>query len=343
LVTHLTRYRNAAEARWAVVVDGGLSPLTGSYPTTSDLIRDGHQDWRSATERQPNVAIDSVALLSPVSNPCRVICQGANYRQHAIESGIDPDARAFNLFFDKTDASLTGPHARVERPRHVRLLDYEVELALVMRTAVNEPVTVTDKDLHEYVFGITIANDLSARDVQLPQGQFLKGKSYRGFCPVGPFLAVLEPDEFTLLDDLNLRLEVNGQLRQDDNTRNMLFRPAETLTELSTFCNLSPGDILLTGTPHGCAATSPPPLVRRLVTALLPEDKLWKVFIRRQLQGPYLRPGDIATASIRSAGGAIDLGSQTTTITAPAINGRSCHESRTDEQAKQPASRQPGT
>jgi 2-keto-4-pentenoate hydratase/2-oxohepta-3-ene-1,7-dioic acid hydratase in catechol pathway len=317
MVTHLARYRNATDIRWAVVVDGALSPLTDTYKTTADLIRDGRADWQSAGQRQPTVPIDSVELLSPVTNPCRVMCQGANYRQHAIESGMDPDARAFNLFFDKTDASLTGPHASVVRPPHVRLLDHEIELALVMRTEVNEPVTVTDENLHEFVFGITIANDLSARDVQLPQGQFLKGKSYRGFCPVGPFVAVPDADELNLLDALDLRLEVNGELRQHDNTANMLYRPAESLTELSTFCNLSPGDLLLTGTPHGCTATSPPPLIRRLATALLPEDKLWEVFIRRQLSRPYLQPGDCVTASIRSTDRAIDLGHQRTTIAWP--------------------------
>jgi 2-keto-4-pentenoate hydratase/2-oxohepta-3-ene-1,7-dioic acid hydratase in catechol pathway len=321
MVTHLARYRNATDIGWAVVVDGALSPLTETYATTADLIRDGHADWQSAGERQPTVPIDSVELLSPVTNPCRVICQGANYRQHAIESGMDPDARAFNLFFDKTDASLTGPRASVVRPPHVRLLDYEIELALVVRTEVNGPVTVTEENLHEYVFGITIANDLSARDVQLPQGQFLKGKSYRGFCPVGPFIAVPDADEFNLLDGLELRLEVNGKLRQHDNTANMLYRPAESLTELSTFCNLSPGDLLLTGTPHGCTATSPPPLIRRLATALLPEDKLWQVFIRRQLSRPYLQPGDVVTASIHSTDRVIDLGSQRTTIASAGLKG----------------------
>jgi 2-keto-4-pentenoate hydratase/2-oxohepta-3-ene-1,7-dioic acid hydratase in catechol pathway len=318
MVTHLARYRDIADTRWAVVVNGAMSPLADTYATTADLIRNGRQDWLSAAKRQPSLPIRAVDFVSPVTNPCRVICQGANYRQHAIESGMDPDARAFNLFFDKTDASLTGPYAAVARPPHVRLLDYEIELALIIRTEINEQVAVTDENLHEFIFGITIANDLSARDVQLPQGQFLKGKSYRGFCPVGPFVAVPDTDEFRMLDDLDLRLEVNDRLRQQDNTRNMLYRPAETLTELSTFCNLSPGDILLTGTPHGCTATSPPPLIRRLAMALLPEDKLWQLFIRRQLKRPYLRPGDVVTASIRNADRSIDLGHQRTSITSPA-------------------------
>ncbi|OLR94427.1 fumarylacetoacetate hydrolase family protein [Actinokineospora bangkokensis] len=317
MVIHLARYRHAGEVRWATVTDGGLSPLTGSYASTADLIRDGVDDWRSAVGGPTRLPIGSVELLSPVTTPCRVLCQGANYRQHAIESGMDPDARPFNLFFDKTDASVTGPDAPVTRPAHVRLLDHEVELALVLRKHVNHAETVTAENLHEYVFGVTIANDLSARDVQLPQGQFLKGKSYRGFCPVGPYLAVPEPEEFPLLDDLELSLAVNGEPRQHDSTRNMLYRPAETLTELTTFCDLSPGDLLLTGTPHGCTATTPPALVRRLATALLPEDVLWRMFTRTNLRKPYLKPGDVVTAGIRSPDGSIDLGRQRTTITAP--------------------------
>lgn len=204
MVTHLIRYRLEQRVAWGVLSGGAISPLDGSYSRTADLIERGESDWRSAATKVGHLALDDVEALSPITTPCRVMCQGANYRQHAIESGVNPDERAFNLYFDKTDATITGPDAPVVRPGHVALLDYEIELALVMRQEVSAPATITPEKLHEYVFGVTIANDLSARDVQLPQGQFLKGKSYRGFCPTGPVLAVLEPDEFPLLDDLDL-------------------------------------------------------------------------------------------------------------------------------------------
>ncbi|MHA3021844.1 fumarylacetoacetate hydrolase family protein [Mycobacterium sp. BMJ-28] len=317
MVVHLVRYRNDQRVAWGVLAGGAISPLDGDYERTADLIEHGESDWNSAAAKPGHLPYTEVQPLSPVTTPCRVMCQGANFRQHAIESGMNPDERAFNLFFDKTDASVTGPHQAVTRPAHVALLDYEIELALVMRRQVSTPTTITVEDLPEYIFGVTIANDLSARDVQLPQGQFLKGKSYRGFCPTGPVLAVLNPNEFPLLDDLDLRLDVNGSPRQYDNTANMIYRPAETLTELTQFCNLSPGDLLLTGTPHGCVATSPPALVRRLGTALLPEDKLWASFIRMNKRKPYLKPGDVINASIRNSSGSIDLGTQRTTIIAP--------------------------
>ena len=103
-----------------------------------------------------------------------------------IESGMDPDAKLFNMFFTKSDASIASARERVKRPRHVALLDYEIELALIFRRAVEGPVAVTRETLKDYVFAVAVGNDLSARDVQLPQTQFFKGKSYRGFCPAGP-------------------------------------------------------------------------------------------------------------------------------------------------------------
>jgi 2-keto-4-pentenoate hydratase/2-oxohepta-3-ene-1,7-dioic acid hydratase in catechol pathway len=179
-------------------------------------------------------------VLSPVTAPCRVICQGANYRQHMIESGLDPDAKTFNMFFEKSDASLAPPAGEVVRPTHVRLLDYEIELGLVIGAAVTAARAVTPDDLPDLIFGVVIANDISARDVQLPQTQFFKGKSYRGFCPVGPYLTVPERNEFALLNDLLLTLAVNGAVRQKDSTANLVFKPVETLAELTTFSDLSP-------------------------------------------------------------------------------------------------------
>jgi 2-keto-4-pentenoate hydratase/2-oxohepta-3-ene-1,7-dioic acid hydratase in catechol pathway len=311
-VIHLVRYASGTDARWGVVQNERVTPLEGRYATTRELIESGEEDYTRSAQRTHGTthALTELSLLSPVTAPCRVICQGLNYRAHMIESGLDPDVRTFNLFFEKSDASVTGPHASVRRPRHVRLLDYEVELALVFRKAITHEVVVSPENLHEYVFGYAIANDLSARDVQLPQGQFFKGKSYRGFCPIGPFIAVPGADTHEVLDHLELSLEVNGEPRQRDRTANMLYKPAETISELSTFSDIAPGDVLLTGTPSGCVARSPHPLVRRLASALLPEKALWASFVRTQAKRPYLRPGDLVTARIRSDDGRVDLGEQ---------------------------------
>ena len=231
-----------------------------------------------------------------------------------IESGMDPDAKLFNMFFTKSDASISPAIGAVHRPKHVMLLDYEIELALVFRRPISSPVTVTQDTLKDYVFAVAIANDLSARDVQLPQMQFFKGKSYRGFCPIGPWLTVLEPDEFAYLDQLELQLSVNGSPRQRDTTKNLVFKPAETISELSTFANVIPGDVLLTGTPSGCALRVPPAPIRRLLQ-LLPERQFWNLFVKAQRRRPqYLQPGDVINACICSADGRIDLGEQETRV-----------------------------
>ena len=162
-----------------------MLPLPGEYATTADVLADGVKAARDLLEdaAAPAVPLSSVTALNPVPG-ARVYCQGANYRSHMLESGMDPD-RAFNMLFTKSTASLSGPEDDIVRPPHVRLLDYEVELGIVLGKAITGPVTVTEDDLAEYVGAFVVANDVSARDVQLPQGQWYKGKSYRTFCPVG--------------------------------------------------------------------------------------------------------------------------------------------------------------
>ena len=220
MATNLVHYELDGAPHWGVASASGIAPLDGAYPTTAALIEHGEADWRRASARAPSVSFDSALILSPVTTPCRIYCQGANYRQHMIESGMDPDAKAFNMFFTKSDASIASAKGTVTPPKHVSLLDYEVELAMIFRRPIVSAVTVTRENLKNYVFAVAIANDFSARDVQLPQMQFFKGKSYRGFCPIGPWLTVPEPDEFPCLDDLELLLTVNDAVRQRDSTRN---------------------------------------------------------------------------------------------------------------------------
>jgi 2-keto-4-pentenoate hydratase/2-oxohepta-3-ene-1,7-dioic acid hydratase in catechol pathway len=311
MAAHLAHYRYEGRDAWGVVLEGGIAPLEGEYITTASLIEAGEEDWRAAAARGPSLERSQVTLLSPVTAPARVICQGANYRQHMIESGLDPEAKRFNMFFEKSDAAISAPIGSIVRPAHVRLLDYEIELALVIKKAITAPIIATPENLHEWIFGVTIADDVSARDVQLPEMQFFKGKSYRGFCPLGPHLAVLERSELRYLDQLMLTLTVNDSVRQRDSTANLVYKPAETLTELSTFCDLSPGDVLLTGTPAGCALRPPRRFVRNLMQLVFPEPRLWAMFTRMQSKrSEYLAPGDVVRARIASADRAIDLGEQ---------------------------------
>src|SRR4029453_3467604 len=202
----------------------------------------------------------------------------------------------------------------IVRPAQVRLLDYEVELGIVLGKAITGPVTVTEDDLPEYIGPFVLANNVSARDVQLPQGQWFKGKSYPTFCPVGPYLSIPDPDEVARWRELRLNLLVNGTVRQDSLAGDMVFGPAATLTELSGLERLDVGDLLLTGTPGGVALQPPPALVQR-IAALLPEPAGWELFVKgRARSSACLKPGDHVVASIRTADGALDLGTQHTTV-----------------------------
>ena len=299
---------------WGVVRGTELLPLPGEYATTADVLADGVKAARDLLEDPavPAVPLSSVTALNPVPG-ARVYCQGANYRSHMIESGMDPD-RAFNMLFTKSTASLCGSEDDIVRPPHVRLLDYEVELGIVLGKAITGPVTVTADNLAEYVGALVLANDVSARDIQLPQGQWYKGKSYRTFCPVGPYLCVPDAGDVARWRDLRLTLSVNGQPRQDSLAGDMVFGPAQTITEFSQLENFEVGDLLLTGTPGGVALQPPNPTVQR-VLGLLPDGKKWQLFVTSQAKSnAYLKPGDKVVAAIRTADGALDLGTQHNTV-----------------------------
>ena len=141
MAANLVRFASPAGPRWGVVRGTGVVPLAGDFPTTAALIEYGESDWRNA--QAAPIALDTLEFLSPVTTPCRIFCQGANYRQHMIESGLDPDAKTFNMFFTKSDASIAPAVGTVRPPPHVLLLDYEIELALVFRRSIQSPVTVT--------------------------------------------------------------------------------------------------------------------------------------------------------------------------------------------------------
>jgi 2,4-didehydro-3-deoxy-L-rhamnonate hydrolase len=312
--TNLIRYSTGAAPTWGVVHGTDVLPLPGEYATTAEVLGQGVTVARSllADADAGVVPLSSVRVRNPLPG-ARIYCQGANYPAHMTESGMDPD-RPFNMLFTKSTASLSDPDDDIVTPPHVRLLDYEVELGIVLRKAITGPVTVTAENLADYVGAFVIANDVSARDVQLPQGQWYKGKSYRTFCPVGPRLCIPDADEVARWTELRLTLAVNGETRQDALAGDMVFGPAETLTEFSQLENFEVGDLLLTGTPGGVALQPPKAVVQR-VAGLLPEAKRWELFVKNQAKSSaYLKPGDLLTASIRTADGALDLGTQHNTV-----------------------------
>lgn len=174
---------------------------------------------------------------------------------------------------------------------------------------------VGEEDLPSYVAGVVLTNDVSARDVQLSKTQFYESKSYPTFTPTGPYLTLLDPDDFAHLLDLRLRLSVNGDLRQDRTLADMIVRPAEALTLLARFQTLAPGDLLLTGTPGGTALKAPPKAVEK-IGALLPPAMKWKAFFksRKLRQSALSERGDLITATIATPDGRLDLGEQRTSV-----------------------------
>jgi 2,4-didehydro-3-deoxy-L-rhamnonate hydrolase len=316
MAIHTVRFSHQGRIQWGLVSKSRITPLPGEFATTADFIN-SHEVGAlrefaasAAASRTPTLALDAVQILSPVTRNQQFLCQGANYRQHMIESGMDPDAKAYNMIFTKATSCIVSADSDLIKPPHVRFLDYEIELGLILKRDVVNKTVVTAANLHEFVAGLVIVNDYSARDIQIPQTQFYKGKSFRTFGPVGPFLCLLAPQDMKHLSNLQLTLTVNGQVRQKDSTANLVFGPAETLTELSGVQDLYAGDLLSTGTPAGCALSVPSPFKQR-VGALLPEVTKWAIFNKVQEgREQYLKAGDVVEARIQSPDGTIDLGVQ---------------------------------
>ncbi|MEP1143300.1 MAG: fumarylacetoacetate hydrolase family protein [Henriciella sp.] len=306
---NVARFEHQNEIKWGVVREDALIAIPNAFETTGDLIEGTTVSALKALDGAA-IPLADVTLLSPVTRNQQFVCQGANYRQHMIESGMNPDAKHYNMIFTKAQSCIVAADSPVIIPKHVRFLDYEIELGLVLRKEMSGPVTLTEADLPEFVAGLVIVNDYSARDIQIPQMQFYKGKSYRTFGPVGPWLCLLEPEDFEYLFKLQLTLTVDAEVRQNDNTQNLVFKPVETLNELSGLQDFATGDLLATGTPAGCALSVPSPGKQKLA-ALLPEAKKWQLFLKAQEKRPqYLRAGQTVEAKIRSLDGVIDLGTQ---------------------------------
>lgn len=263
---------------------------------------------------ESSIAVDfeSVELLPPVTAPCQIVCQGKNYLEHMLETGVKPKNKDFNLLFQKASSSLAPARGSLVRPKGVRLLDYELELGMVIRKTPVKGTKITRANIHEYVAGLVMANDVSARDIQIPERQWFKGKSFRGFCPAGPWIWFWDRDEVDCLDSLELELKVNGTLRQKAKTSQLLHGPEDTLNEIAGLFDLYPGDLLLTGTPGGVAMRVRPKSKWAEFRDLWKSDKeKFRAFVEEQAKSSrYLKPGDKLESSIRCAKTGVDLGRQ---------------------------------
>ncbi|MEV6238515.1 fumarylacetoacetate hydrolase family protein [Lentzea sp. NPDC051838] len=290
-----TSILRTADAWWVASADGATR-IDTTARTTGELL------MSTLTTTGLPGPVNELKLLSPVTAPCRVVAQMTNYVSHVVDTGLDPRTTPL-AFFRKSSGSISGPYDDVLKPAHVRLLDYEAEIGLVMG-ADNQ------------IAGLVITNDVSARDLQLPKTQFYESKSYPTFTPTGPVLVLLDPGELDRVADLRLRLWVNGDLRQDMTAADMIYPPAEALRALTRFQRLDPGDLVLTGTPVGTALSAPAKPVQ-LIASLLPAATRWRLFFKAQAKNPkYLKDGDVVEIAIGTDDGKLDLGRQRTVVKA---------------------------
>lgn len=244
------------------VIHGGNASLTALRSYIASAIENGKAVFLNEEE---------IEWGPSVTHPKKIICIGLNYRKHADETkGTYPKVP---ILFNKFDNAITAHKQKIAIPENTRKLDYEVELAIVIG---KEAKNITKEEALNYVYGYTTANDLSARDWQFQTGQWMVGKTVDGFCPIGPYLVTA--DEIENPNQLTLKTYVNGELRQNSNTSDMIFDCAEIISYISNYMTLERGDVILTGTPEG-------------VVLGLPKE-----------QRVYINPGDEVTVEVEHLG-----------------------------------------
>jgi 2-keto-4-pentenoate hydratase/2-oxohepta-3-ene-1,7-dioic acid hydratase in catechol pathway len=290
-----------AEGWWVQTADGAARMATPTATTGELLAHRTAIDAAAHTAR--TVPMDSLHLISPVTVPCRVVAQMTNFASHVKGAGMDPKAVPLT-FFRKTSGSINGPFDTIIKPPHVKLLDYEVEIGLVIGRDIPVGTEITESNLADFIAGLVATNDVSARDVQLTKTQFYEAKSYPTFTPVGPVLVLLDADELNRFGDLRLELQVNGEVRQNMLVHgDMIYPPLQALQSLARFQRLGTGDLVMTGTPVGTALGAPP------------KPAELQAFLKREASNPkYLQHGDILEVSIATDDGTIDLGTQRTAV-----------------------------
>lgn len=197
--------------------------------------------------------VDSVHFLPPVY-PSKIVAIGRNYVDHAIEGGSEPPAAP--LIFNKLPNSLSAHNAPIVLHKISSQIDYEAELAVVIGRRASR---VSESEALDYIFGYTLINDVSARDLQFGDGQWVRGKSLDGFAPLGPFITTR--DEIPDVQALNIEGHLNGQVMQSSNTSKMIFKVPYLVSYISQGITLEPGDVIATGTPEGVGIFRDPPVL----------------------------------------------------------------------------------
>ena len=274
----LLRFVNGKGPRMGVLEGDWIVPLDtleAEYPTMLSIVAGGHDALSRvksavAVEKE-RIALGEVRLLAPIEKPGKYLAIGMNFRKHAEEAkklGVEPPSKQY--WFNKQTSCLAGPHDDID-PGVSEMLDYEVELCVV----IGEPAKmVSAADAHKHVFGYTVANDVTARDWQGHSPTFTVGKSFDTHGPIGPW--IVTADEIANPHDLKLSCTVNGEVRQDSDTGQLIHDIWEQISYLSTAFTLEPGDLIATGTPEGVGIARNPQV--------------------------FLKPGDVVRCEVESIG-----------------------------------------
>ncbi len=257
----LATFTADGESRLGVISGGRIIDLTapGAPATMLELIQAGPPVWaqveaRSRTGDAASFPLGSVRLLAPLTNPPKIVAIGLNYMDHCREQNVPVPDRP--LVFAKFSSSIIGPGDDIVwDPALTQQVDYEAELGVVIGRRARR---VSVERALDHVFGYTIVNDISARDVQFPDKQWVRGKSLDTFCPLGPF--IVTADEIPDPQALAIKCRVNGRYLQDSSTSEMIFGVRELIARLSYSFTFEPGDLISTGTPNGVGAFRRPPV-----------------------------------------------------------------------------------
>ena len=257
-------------------MDGEITGLRDAgFPDLISLIRGGADAfdrvvrWSGSPPGGELLPITAANFLPPIPRPPKIICIGLNYRDHAEESNLPiPETPTV---FCKFPTSVTGHGHPIVLPKNSAKPDYEAEFAAVIGRGGRH---IAEENWREHVFGYTCLNDVSARDFQMATSQWMIGKTFDTFCPIGP--AIVTADEIEDPHNLRISLSISGEVLQDSNTSNLIFKLPKLIAYLSSVFTLEPGDIIATGTPAGVGFVRKPPR--------------------------WLRPGDLVTVSIAGVG-----------------------------------------
>jgi len=256
----------------AGVVNGdSVTPLAAAgFPSVLSVIEGGAAALaRVRAADGPVISLSSVRLMSPIPRPPKIICVGLNYRDHAIESNMPIPTTP--TIFCKFPTAVIGPGDPIVLPKNSTQPDYEAEFAFVIGAGGRH---ITPANWRDHVFGYMNLNDVSARDVQLATSQWVMGKTFDTFCPMGPWLVTA--DEIADPHTLDISLTIHGEVLQKSNTRELIFKIPDLIAHLSSIFTLEPGDVVSTGTPSGVGFARKPPR--------------------------YLRPGDECVVSVQGLG-----------------------------------------